>query len=163
MKDHFKLPYCNTLHSLQGATIKEPITIFDCNTAYIDKRFLWTAITRCQRLDDVQFFIHNDNEVKSLQASRINLYINNKIDGYKAQDKKAGREIKNFVTLDWFYENFDFNYPYCKYCDCRLQMEICDGDVKSNITFDRLNNNMCHSVDNLQIICNDCNTMKSNK
>jgi len=161
--EYFKLPYCNTLHSIQGATIKDKITIFDCNTAYADKRFIWTAITRCVSLDHINFFIHDERDVKSLNRSRIDLYINSKIEGYKLQDKKACRKIENFVNINWFYNNFDLNYQYCKYCDCRLLFELNNGNCYSNITFDRLDNDKCHSIDNLQIICNECNTRKSNK
>ena len=37
---HFRLPYANTCHSVQGLTIDEPITVFDCNTPYVDREFI---------------------------------------------------------------------------------------------------------------------------
>src|ERR1700722_12414147 len=39
---NFRLPYANTCHSVQGLTINEPITVFECNTPYVDKEFIWT-------------------------------------------------------------------------------------------------------------------------
>ena len=50
LKKHFKLPYCSTVHSVQGLSIDEELTIFDCNTPYVDKYFIWTAITRARDL-----------------------------------------------------------------------------------------------------------------
>ena len=50
LKKHFKLPYCSTVHSVQGLSIDEEICIFDCNTPYVDKYFIWTAITRARDL-----------------------------------------------------------------------------------------------------------------
>ncbi|HRP36789.1 MAG TPA: hypothetical protein PLS50_03190, partial [Candidatus Dojkabacteria bacterium] len=39
MLDHFSLSYSNTCHSVQGLSIKEPMTIFDINTPYVDRYF----------------------------------------------------------------------------------------------------------------------------
>ena len=53
---HFKLPYCNTVHSVQGLSIDEKITVFDCNTPYTKHNFVWIAITRVRYLNNVIFF-----------------------------------------------------------------------------------------------------------
>lgn len=36
---HFKLPYANTNHSVQGMTIEDNYTIFDSNTAYVNRNW----------------------------------------------------------------------------------------------------------------------------
>ena len=46
MLDYFKLPYAGTCHSVQGLSIKDEMTLFDVNTPYVDKYFIWTALTR---------------------------------------------------------------------------------------------------------------------
>ena len=80
---HFKLPHCLTCHSVQGLSIDDKVTIFDCNTPYVDRNFVWTAITRVRDLNNVTYFEHPDNEVKSLEDSRLKQYFNLKINGYK--------------------------------------------------------------------------------
>ena len=34
---HFKLPCCLTCHSVQGLSIDDKVTLFDCNTPYVDR------------------------------------------------------------------------------------------------------------------------------
>ena len=47
---HFKLPYASTYDSVQGLSIGEKMTLFDCNTPYVDRFFIWTALTRAKYL-----------------------------------------------------------------------------------------------------------------
>ena len=68
---HFKLPFCNTCHSLQGLSVDEKITIFDCNLPYVDRNFVWTAITRVRDLKNVIYFEHGSNEVKRMEKSKL--------------------------------------------------------------------------------------------
>ena len=84
----FKQPYALTCDSIQGLSFDkgEAITIFDSNTDYCDRRYLWVAITRCRALKDVNLYIHSESEVNSLKNSRLRLYHKNKIIGYKHQD-----------------------------------------------------------------------------
>ena len=44
----FRLAYCNTCHSEQGCSIDEDITIFDSNTPYVNKYWIYTALTRAR-------------------------------------------------------------------------------------------------------------------
>lgn len=55
---NFKLPYGLTCHSVQGLSLDGPMTIWDCNTPYVDREFIWTAITRARSLKNVQIFQH---------------------------------------------------------------------------------------------------------
>ena len=50
LKKHFKLPYCSTVHSVQGLSIDEQICLFDCNTPQVDRNFIWAAIPRARDL-----------------------------------------------------------------------------------------------------------------
>jgi hypothetical protein len=115
--DLFKLPYSQTLHSVQGLSIKNKITIFDTNTPYVDRNFVWTAITRVTDLNNIQIFIHNDDEVNKLLESKINQYYSFKVDGYKSQDKKAGRTwTDGFVDVNFININLEVSNtcPVCK-------------------------------------------------
>ena len=53
---HFQPPYCNTCHSVQGLTINGEYTIFDANTPYVDRNFLWTALARATDLKKYYHF-----------------------------------------------------------------------------------------------------------
>ena len=72
LKKHFKLPYANTCDSVQGLRLGEKITIFDCNTPYVDRYYIWTALTRAKDMKNVQVFEHSDQEVMSLKKSWLN-------------------------------------------------------------------------------------------
>ena len=52
---YVRYPFCRTCHSAQGATIKDKMTIFDWNHFHASREWVWTAITRAERLDDVYF------------------------------------------------------------------------------------------------------------
>jgi len=67
---HFQLPYANTCHSVQGLSLDGPITIFDVNTPYVDRYYVWTAITRATDFSLVTIFQHSKNEIQSLQKQK---------------------------------------------------------------------------------------------
>ena len=46
IRSKFIFNYCATCHSLQGSSVRGPVTIFDWNHYFVDKKWLWTAITR---------------------------------------------------------------------------------------------------------------------
>ena len=115
---HFKMPYANTCDSVQGLSIDNKITIFDCNTPYVDRYFIWTALTRSTDLNNVQIFEHSKEEVMSLKRSWVRLYFNKKIQGYKQQDKKNGRQHNSddYIDPEWFKLQYRTNKK-CPLCN----------------------------------------------
>lgn len=169
---HFKLPYSFTGHSVQGLSIKEKITIFDTNTPYVDRKWVWTAITRARELDNINIFIHSDNEINNLNKSKIKQYFNLKINGYIQQDKKTNRyNPDNYIDFKWFKynlffinENNDGKNSYCPKCNIILDLDYdINNNITSNISADRIDNSKGHNKDNIKILCVDCNKKKSNK
>ena len=155
----FRLSYCNTCHSEQGCSIDEDITILDSNTPYIDKYWIYTAITRARSLDKVTIFIHSGKEIQKLEHCKLKQYINMKVENYKEQDRIAGRVIdtKNYCDFEWF-DNAYGNNSCCYHCGCGFELGMDkDNNVFSNITFDRIDNSICHSKSNLLLSCLDCN------
>jgi len=156
---NFKLPYGLTCHSVQGLSLDGPMTIFDTNTPYVDREFVWTAITRARALDNIQIFEHSEDEVASLGKARVKQYLDMKVAGYKEQDKAKNRVFKDdeFVTSEWIKNKFD----KCKTCQgCKKTMELYIDDnsnVKSNITVDRLDNKLAHIKGNIRLLCYQCN------
>lgn len=168
LRNHFKLPYALTCDSVQGLSFDENeiLTIFDSNTPYVDRKFIWTAITRARKLENINVFIHPESELERLTQSRIRLYFNYKVDGYKSQDTKAKRQIikEDFVDEPWINEELEKVKYSCIFCKKHLELYIDENsNVKSNITVDRKDNSKSHLKSNCQICCLDCNRKKGNR
>ena len=84
---YFKLPYCLTVHSVQGLSIDDEVTLLDCNTPYVDRNFVWTAITRVRELDNITYYEHSPDEIQRLQESQIMQYLKLKIENYKKKTR----------------------------------------------------------------------------
>jgi hypothetical protein len=80
-----------------------------------------------------------------------------KVDNYKKQDLKAGRDISNHVSKKNFaWASVQFSKG-CRLCHCQF-------DIDNNIpTLDRINNEIGRSKDNLLACCQRCNRYKSDK
>ena len=168
LRNHFKLPYALTCDSVQGLSFGESdkITVFDSNTAYVDRKFLWTAITRARKLENVYIFIHPEAELERLSQSRIRLYFSQKVDSYKQQDAKAKRTIikDEFVDEPWISSELEKVKYNCIFCKKNLELYIDENsNVKSNVTVDRKDNTKAHHKSNCQICCLDCNRKKGNR
>ena len=159
---HFKMPYANTCDSVQGLSIDEKITIFDCNTPYVDRYFIWTALTRSTNLNNVQIYEHSKGEVMSLKSSWVRLYFRQKINGYIQQDKKRSRynTSDDYIDPDWFKLQYKTNKK-CPLCNVVFEVKIHeDNKVTSNISADRIDNNKPHIKSNCQLACVACNVAK---
>ena len=167
---HFSLPYCNTCHSNQGVTIEDKFTIFDCNTAYTDRNYVWTALTRASDFNNVTIFEHNEKDCRRLEFSKIKQYYGFKIQNYITQDENAHRINNDLIIPTWFFdENEKYITPnwiiqqnqkqenQCYYCHQPFSMEIENGKVHSDLTVDRLNNKYLHTENNCVLSCVSCN------
>ena len=70
IKKNFVHNYCRTCHSFQGSSIDEAITIFDHKFAYVNRKWLYTAITRATKLKQVYFYDYDEskeNETEMIQ------------------------------------------------------------------------------------------------
>ena len=134
IKDSFKFDYCSTCHSSQGASINGKVCMFDYKHKLVNWRWQWTAITRATQIEHVYF-----------------LHIEQQIVGYKVQDKLGTRDIvKDFyINSDWFFDNLGAT---CNICKRELIYNIhTNGAITSNITADRINNNISHSLNSCKI------------
>ena len=159
----FKLPYAQTINSVQGLSFDESITIFDSNTPYVSREHIWVALTRCRDMSKVQVFCHSKSEVEALTHSKLKQYFELKVDGYKKQDKKAGRQFtdSDFVDYEWIVNEYNRN-KYCPVCSQKYVLGVCDGQVESNITVDRISNDKSHTKDNIRLCCHQCNCIRGN-
>jgi hypothetical protein len=160
---YFRLPYADTCHSIQGCTISEPMTIFNSNIdSHVDRDFFWTALTRATDFNNVSVYIHGDAEKERLSVSRLKRYFNDKVKGYLIQDDNKSRKFdaSEYITGEWIYEQ----YTKCHECTtCHTTFDIDfneDYNMTSNITVDRINNNLAHTIENCQLMCLHCNVSK---
>jgi hypothetical protein len=161
---NFKLDHANTCDSVQGMSFDQPITILDSNIPYCDRKFIWTALTRCRKLSDVTFYIHNKDEIKRYTINRFNLYFKLKINGYKQQDNNKNRKFTDdeYITDKWIVEKLEECDYNCPHCNIKLKLDLDDmtSNVTSNITVDRKDNKLSHITSNCQILCLHCNVSK---
>jgi hypothetical protein len=152
----FSLPYCNTCHSSQGDKIEQKYVISDWKSSLIDMKWLYTAITRATKLDNIYFL---DEDLTELNVDTI---CEAMIAGYIYQDKKAKRDMStnNYITTEWIKEKYKECHGTCSVCKNHMSYE------KSSVyktTVDRINNDICHTKSNCHLMCKHCNCSKSNR
>ena len=156
--NNFIFSYCGTCHSLQGSSIDKPITIFEWNFKHVSRNWLYTAVTRATHLKNVKFFITSTYENND---DIINQYFEHKVEGYVKQDERADRIIEdNYVNVEWLSKCIG---KKCGRCQCQLYCEVHNNNVVCNITAQRLDNSIGHSVDNIIPYCVYCNVGQSNR
>ena len=55
IEDNFIHGYCRTCHSYQGSSIDDKLTIFDWDFYFVNRKWIYTAITRATNLNNVYF------------------------------------------------------------------------------------------------------------
>ncbi len=169
---HFQYSFAGTAHSYQGLSLVagEKTTILHANHAFSSREWLYVAITRARDLNDLQFVLLSEYEVKDSQKWREKKYWSFKIDQYKEQDRRAGRSIEETDTLkyineDWFLEKIEKKTS----CKCGAVFEVVympeTASVKSNLTANRIDNRLSHFIQpkNIQAMCLDCNRRLGNR
>ena len=105
-------------------------------------------MTRATELSKVSFY-NGATESKASDKAAVNRYLALKVENYKKQDLKAGRQLpKNFVTPEWLNEQFGQTCPGCGDC---LRFDVIHGVtnfplVESNLSADRIDCNEAHHL-----------------
>ena len=161
LRKNFIYAYCYTCHSKQGCSVDDDIVIYDWSKWYCSKNWYWTAITRARDLNRVKFYKYDMNE-NDLSKLKVETYFKNKIMNYEEQDKKSNRPIDDgdYVDVDFLMKLM--NTP-CQNCNEPLVIDFEDGKVVSNISAQRVNNDIGHFKDNCIGFCVQCNCAFSNK
>jgi hypothetical protein len=165
---NFYLPYTFTTYALQGLSIDDKMTMFDADTCYVNRKFIWVLITRATELNNITLYLNSKEQNEKLKYSKIKQYFKIKINGYKHQDKIKNRNIiedkyidENYILISLDYFNYSSG---CKMCFEEFYIDFDnDNNINSNISVNRLDNNIAHHYDNVEIICVDCNKNLSNK
>ena len=62
IEDNFIHGYCRTCHSYQGSSIDDKLTIFDWDFYFVNRKWIYTAITRATNLNNVYFYNGKNEE-----------------------------------------------------------------------------------------------------
>ena len=156
VRNSFIYSYCTTCHSTQGCSIDGNITIFDYYFHYVDRKWLCVAITRATNLENVYFY---DYASEDLHEEVLTSYFQHKIQKYIKQDMEAKRPIdkENYLTVEWFFQSL--GQP-CHLCKNDITIDIRQSRVITDLTADRLDNNICHTRNNCRLACCYCNCSK---
>jgi hypothetical protein len=143
VKKNFIFDTCRTVHSSQGVTIKgQSVTVFEWNKC--TREWFYVACTRVDAFENLYFFDETFEEHDYDFTSKIN--------GYKAQDEKAGRIVTDrYISSKWI----NACEPVCFHCMDKLDM--------NEITIDRMDNNIGHEKQNCVISCLACNRAHLNE
>ena len=160
VRKNFIHNYCRTCHSFQGLSIDTPITIYDWKCKWATRKWIYTAVTRARQLDQVRFDGGRDEFAD--RADMVTSYLRRKVEAYREQDGKAGRDIEadTYVTAEWL--EACCGKP-CQNCGDCLYACFWRGKVESNITAQRINNNIGHQSDNIVPFCKWCNCAMGNR
>ena len=154
VRKNFIHDYCRTCHSFQGSSLDKRLTIFDWKFTHVNRKWLYTAVTRATELKNVLFY---DYDEKAEQEEAMIQYFARKVERYKQQDRKAKREIKeNYITKEWLTDCLGKS---C--CECGDALIYEKG--RSNLTANRIDNSIGHELDNVVPCCVFCNCALSNK
>ena len=158
VRKSFIFAFCATCHSAQGCSVDDDITIFDYKHFLVKNypEWIFTALTRCRDLNRVKFFKYSQDKDDELNKKLIMSYFERKVENYKLQDRKAHRQIpkEGYVNADWFLNNIKNN---CNYCGCGFHIDINKGGIASNLTCQRVDNELTHTLDNIIPYCVRCN------
>ena len=153
-RTNFISGFCFTCHSVQGQTIETEYTIFDIYNKRISREWIYTAITRATALENIT--IYDGFICKELNFEDLKSFLIGKIGRYISQDIKAKRTICNdYATPEHIYS---FLNTYCLGSKC--SHVLLD---ETNITLERVDNELCHTIANTVGMCKNCNVSKESK
>ena len=157
--DTFRLPYSITGHSSQGDTIYEKYAIHDIGAFCMSAKWFWTSITRSINLSNIYVVLSADNDARIEKACLA--VARTKLKSYIETDKATNRlEDKDRYDEKGMAELA--KNAHGRRCHslcgetCESVMDIF-GEGSEAISFDRMNNNLGHRLDNLRCVCVGCN------
>ena len=123
-------------------------------------KWFWTAVTRGVSLKNLYFYIGEEQTAEKVEARSLTM-ATAKLRSYIEDDKSKGR-FEGDATYDVKEMAKMARDAHGRRCQ-GLCGETCDSamdvfsDEGESISFDRINNDRGHSIDNLRCICLACN------
>ena len=143
---------------MQGASVDTDITIFDYNHFSVKDypEWIYTCTTRARDSNRVKFFRYKTDKNDDLNKQFIMSYFERKNENYKIQDRSVKRKLpkQGYVNSQWFIDNIN---NQCNYCGCGLYLNKNKGNISSNLSAQRVNNSLTHTLENIVPYCVRCN------
>ena len=160
----FRFPYAVTGSSSQGTTIEERYCIHGMGGRNVSPKLLWTALTRGVSLQNLYIGMRTEAEPT---VSDFKRYTEMKLKAYLLSDKQTGRydPTEGAYSLERMAEMC--TGAYMRRCSglcnktCDNIMDLCDKDEA--ISFDRIDSNRGHVINNLRVVCLACNRHAGNR
>jgi hypothetical protein len=148
---YFRLPYFSTVHSAQGKTVNGLLLIANWQNNIVNSHWFYTAVTRTRSLKNVLLLNIDIGGYHDIKAEAKDM-----VENYMVQDIVAKRLIDKdeYITIDWIISQYQKVSGVCRECTSFMTFE------KNNInkvTVNRLNNSLCHSIYNSELLCLTCN------
>ena len=107
--------------------------------------------------EEGQVFRYNTDKDYELNKQFIMSYFDRKIENYKMQDRSAKRKIpkEGYVDSKWFIDNIN---NQCNYSGCEFYLNINKGNISSNLSAQRVNNELTNTLDNIVPYYVRCNS-----
>ena len=133
--------------------------IFDWKFKHVDRKWIYTACTRATKMAKVLFYRYEEEQE---QEELLDKFLEAKVERYKQQDRKANRDIEddNYITAEWLEKAYGSSCSNCGDC---LTYTIKDNKVESNLTAQRIDNEVAHQLDSVIPFCTFCNCALSNR
>jgi hypothetical protein len=106
-----------------------------------------------------QLHINNVTDINT--CTLISKHINQKINGYKGQDKKKGLyDLQNIVDEKYVLNELYKSKHICFYCNECVHVLYENTREPKQWTLDRIDNNIGHNKNNVVIACLHCNVAR---
>jgi hypothetical protein len=153
--EHFSLSHARTCHSVQGLTVKGPMTIYDITSRFASRTWFWTCVTRAQSINDIHVYY---NDTPSMSDKNLKAAIEKKIKGHVLEDTNKKRHFTNeqYVTTQHIINLIESQNYQCCLCSEPLELNLTGGQNNYQFSINRRDNKLAHVKGNCEITCLDC-------
>ncbi|MBT3463881.1 AAA family ATPase, partial [archaeon] len=157
LNKNFSYKYIRTAHGSQSDSISEKYVIIDIDNNHIDKKWLYSVITRTRDIDNVYFLNFDLSHTNNVLQSQLMVM------NYKRQDSRFDNiDMSKYIDHDWIIQEYTKN-KICSGKVCGHQFMSFEKSNVNKISVDRIDNNLPHYKDNCQLLCKVCNSAKSKR
>lgn len=103
----------------------------------------------------------NDDTLRNKDHLLMKKELDTKLNGYRFQDQNKKREGKNISFVETIDKLINTRLM-CYYCNTQCNVFYERVREMSQWSFDRIDNSLCHSVDNVVVACLKCNLHRKN-
>ena len=121
----------------------------------------WSFIKNTEHYFNQSYYIKNINDLDMKIKKLLYKMINTKLSGYKQQDKKNNKYVENdFINRVQTIELLNKSESLCYYCKEITVIFYENVRDSKQWTLDRIDNNLGHNYNNVEICCLKCNVQR---